>query len=160
MGRKRSADLCSSQPGGDLAQSARFDEVDKPSLVRVVPAHQTSSACCRRRSWRVMAGRLRPISLANFDGSPTPRASSETILRRVGSASRSIPTPLRLGIAAILTMATSPPLIYWSTNAWCRRSFRLSGTMSKWARERVSLQRVLWASRSAASRALAPRPAG
>src|SRR4051794_32825462 len=65
-------------------------------------------ARCRRRSWRDVAGLLRPISVASFDGCrpmevlPAHSASLETMSRRVGSARSSIPCPLRFGTPGMI----------------------------------------------------------
>ena len=75
-----------------------------------VPQRSTSPASNRRPSWRAMAGRLSPSSVARLDGRRGRIATAAMIRRRVGSASSSIPSPIRFGIAVIVAPTPSPAI--------------------------------------------------
>lgn len=78
---------------------------------------RTRPASASRCNCRAMAGRLKPSSAASSDGRRGRCARATTIRRRVRSASRAIPSPLRLGMSL-----TRPMLVLAALPAVNRRA--------------------------------------
>jgi hypothetical protein len=73
-------------------------------------ADQVRSASFNRWSWRAVAGRLRPTSVAIVDGRRARTARRAMNRRLVGSARSSMPAPLRRGMSPMMPWHASLPV--------------------------------------------------